>query len=74
MLDLDRVTPLSHRSGIFEVIGSKGEVYVVLRNCTCPGFRYRRHCRDLELVQEFQRTYQAQLESDLQRKIEELYR
>ena len=71
---LERVTPLSQRSGIYKVQGSQGATYLVDRNCTCPGFRYRRHCKHVELVKEFQMSYQAQLESDLQSKIEELYK
>jgi hypothetical protein len=70
----ERVTPLSTHSGVFEVMGSRGDVYAVDRNCTCPGFRYRRHCKHIDMVKEYQVAHQSRLESDLQRKIEELYR
>jgi hypothetical protein len=71
---LANVTPLSARSGTFEVVGSQGNLYIVNQNCTCPGFRYRRRCRHLELVKEFQMAHQAQLEAGLQQKIQDLYR
>jgi hypothetical protein len=43
---MERVTPISYRSGTFEVRSSNGhDTYVVNQSCTCPGFRYRRHCK-----------------------------
>jgi hypothetical protein len=73
---LERVTPLAHPRGTYEVMGSRGDTYIVNqgRDCSCSGFRYRHYCRHLELVQEFQVTHQAQLESDLERRVLELYR
>jgi hypothetical protein len=67
MIDLQMVTPLSHRSGVFEVTGSKGDIYTVNRDCTCPGFRYRRHCKHLGMVKEFQYVISAAALKELAR-------
>jgi hypothetical protein len=75
MTNLSRVTPVSTRRGAYyEVVGSKGDTYVVDRNCTCPGFRYRRTCKHLDWVAEYQVKHQTELETDLQRKLDDLFR
>jgi hypothetical protein len=73
-ISAERVHPVSYRSGVFEVTGSKGDIHIVNRGCDCPGFRYRRNCCHVELVAAYQKEHQVELESDFQRRIEELFK
>lgn len=40
----------AHEPNVIEVQGSKGQIYwvhTVNRTCSCPGFKYRAHCRHI---------------------------
>lgn len=51
----DLTLPAKTEDRIWEITGSKGNVYTVMersgqRSCTCPGFQFRRHCRHTQEV------------------------
>jgi hypothetical protein len=65
------MTPASELRGIYQIKGSHGIYLVNTRSntCTCPGYRFRHHCRHLGEAREL-----SCRQENLERDIADLYR
>ena len=73
MTNQNRVTP-THRVGTYKVLGARGDIYFAGSVCSCAGFRYRRRCKHLGWVAEYEAAHQVELEANRQQQLDDLFR